>query len=419
MHIREPRDFEAVRSKRQTRHRFKKARHLLLVAVIAFISLTVVAYGAYLRPFPGVNAKAVTPTVAAEQLALSWPAVGQAAISVQDQGVMAETANQKPVPMASVAKVMTALTVLKKYPLKPGETGPTITMTETDVDRYNNYFNQGGSVVRVEAGEKMTEYQALQAIMLPSANNIADSLAVWAYGSMGAYHTAANQIAQSLGMTDSTFAGDASGLMPESVSTPHDAVLMGQAVLNNAVLKEIASQKTADLPLVGSVSNVNVFLGRGGITGIKTGNTDQAGGCYLFTATRTLPTGQTITTVGAVMAASSLGQAMTSSLPLLDSFYKGFSNVVAVPKGTVAARYTLPWNGKTVTAVTAQDTTVLNWRGSKITVKVSPTTLNAPKPAGTAAGTLTAHSTYGQATTAMILSEPLQPPNWHWRIVRK
>jgi serine-type D-Ala-D-Ala carboxypeptidase (penicillin-binding protein 5/6) len=255
--------------------------------------------------------------------------------------------------------------------------------------------------------------------MLPSANNIADSLAVWAYGSMGAYHTAANQLAQSLGMTDSTFAGDASGLLPESVSTPHDVVLMGQAVLNDTVLKEIAAQKTADLPVVGTVSNVNVFLGRGGITGIKTGNTDQAGGCYLFAATRTLPSGQSITTVGAIMAAPSLSQAMSSSLPLLDSFYQGFSEVVAVPKGTVAARYTVPWNGQTVTAVTARDTSLLNWRGSKVTVKVSTTALTAPQPAGTQAGTLIAQSSYGQATTPLILSTALQPPTWQWRIVRK
>jgi len=419
MHIREPRDFEAVRSKRQARHRVKKLRHLVLVGCIVLMTLTLLAYGAYLRPLPAVNAKTITPTVTAEQLALSWPAVGQAAIGVKDQGVMAETAAQKPVPMASVAKVMTALAVLKKHPLSPGETGPVLTMTEADVNRYNNYINQGGSAVRVEAGEQMTEYQALQAIMLPSANNIADSLAVWAYGSMGAYHTAANQLARSMGMTNTTLAGDASGLLPESVSTPHDLVLMGQAAIDNAVLKEIASQPTAVLPLVGTVTNVNVFLGRGGIVGLKTGNTDQAGGCYLFAATRKLPSGQSITTIGAIMAAPSLGQAMTSSLPLLDSFYQGFSNVVAVPKGTVVARYTLPWNGQTVAAVTAQDTTLLNWRGSKIGVKISTTALTAPQPAGAPAGSLVAQSTYGQATTQVVLSTALQPPTWQWRIFRK
>jgi D-alanyl-D-alanine carboxypeptidase (penicillin-binding protein 5/6) len=332
---------------------------------------------------------------------------------------MATTANQKPVPMASTAKVMTALAILKKYPLKPGETGPTITMTAADVDRYNNYINQGGSAVRVEVGEQMTEYQALQAIMLPSANNIADSLAIWAYGSMGAYLTAANQLSQSLGMTNSTFAGDASGLLPESVSTAHDLVLLGQAAMANSVLKEIAGQKTAVLPLVGTVSNVNVLLGRGGIIGIKTGNTDEAGGCYLFAATRTLATGQSITSIGAIMAAPSLGQAMTNSLPLLDSFYQNFSNVVVVPKGTVVARYSLPWNNQIVPAVTAQDATVLNWRGSKVTVKVSPTSQPVPQTSGAKAGTLLAQSSYGKSETSLVLANPIPSPPWQWRIWRK
>ena len=419
MHIREPRDFEAVRSQRQNRHRRKKARHLVRVAFIAAIAVCVVAYGAYLRPLPVLAAKTTIPTVTPEQVALSWPTVGQAAIGVQDQGVMAATAVQKPVPTASVAKVMTALAVLKKHPLKAGEAGPIITMTEADVALYNSYINQGGSAVQVVAGEQMSEYQALQAIMLPSANNIADTLAVWAYGSMSAYHTAANQLAQSLGMTQSTFAGDASGLLPESVSTARDLVLLGQAALKEPALKEIVAQKTAVLPVVGTVNNVNVLLGRAGIIGIKTGNTEEAGGCYLFAATRTLPSGQSITTVGAVAGANSLGQAMTSSLPLLDSFYQGFSSVVVVPKNTITARYTLPWNDQVVTAVTAQDTTVLNWRGSKVTVKASAVSLTAPQPKGKEVGTLTAQSTYGQTSTPLVISTAVPAPTWQWRIFRR
>ncbi len=419
MHIREPRDFEAVRSKRQNRYRLKKVRHLFLIAFVAVIALTLLAYGAYLRPLPVLAAKTVTPTVAAEQVALSWPAGGQAAIGAEGQGVMAATAVQKPVPTASVAKVMTALAVLKKHPLKTGEAGPTITMTEADVALYNSYVGQGGSAVQVVVGEQMSEYQALQAIMLPSANNIADTLAIWAYGSLPAYHAAANQLAQSLGMTQTTFAGDASGLLPETVSTAHDLVLLGQAAIKDVVLKEIMGQKTAVLPIVGTVSNVNVLLGRGGIIGVKTGNTEEAGGCYLFAATRTLPSGQSVTSVGAVMAAGSLGQAMTSSLPLLDSFYQNFVSQVVVPKNTVAARYTLPWNGQTVTAVTAQDTTVLNWRSGKVTVKVSAAHMSAPQVSGANAGTLTAQSSYGQTTTPLVLSSAIPEPAWQWRIFRR
>ncbi len=418
MHIREPRDFAAVKSKRRKRYQLKRASHLVWVACLVLVGLVIAAYGAYARPYPAVAAKTITPAVAADQVALSWPAVGQAAIGVQGQGVMAATNAQQPVPAASTAKVMTALAVLKKYPLKLGEQGPKIPITEADITRYNNYVAQDGSVVKVEIGEQITEYQALQAILLPSANNISDTLAVWAYGSMAQYHVAANQLAQNLGMTQSVFAGDASGLLPETKSTAHDLVLLGQEALNNPVLKQIVAQQTADIPVAGTVSNVNVFLGRGGIIGIKTGNTEQAGGCYLFAAERTLADGQKVTSVGAVMAAPNLGRAMTSSLPLLDSFYQGFTNVNVVPKGTVVGHYDAAWDKTSVTAVTAQDTKVLNWRGSKATVKVQLTSLSAPQAAGVQAGTISAQSNYGKTTTPVVLSTPLSAPNWRWRIVR-
>jgi D-alanyl-D-alanine carboxypeptidase (penicillin-binding protein 5/6) len=45
----------------------------------------------------------------------------------------------------------------------------------------------------VQLGEELSEYQALQALLLPSANNIAETLARWAFGSIDAYNAYANQ----------------------------------------------------------------------------------------------------------------------------------------------------------------------------------------------------------------------------------
>jgi D-alanyl-D-alanine carboxypeptidase (penicillin-binding protein 5/6) len=219
-------------------------------------------------------------------------------------------------------------------------------------------------------------------------------------------------------MTQTTFAGDAGGLLPETVSTAHDAVLLGQAALDEAVLREIVNQESAVLPLVGTISNVNTFLGRGGINGIKTGHTDQAGGCYLFSATRQLASGQTVTSVGAIIASRSLDQAMAAAGPLLDSFYKGFANVVVVPKGTVVGRYTPAWDPSPITAVTAQDTTVLTWRGTKASIKVQLKPLSAPQPAGITVGALLTQTKYAQTSTPIITASSLAPPTWFWRITR-
>lgn len=418
MNIREPHQYAKIRAERQTHHRHQKLRRYSLWALIGLLILSVITYGAYLRPLPKLKAKTVMPIVATEQVALSWPAKGQSAIGVQGQGVMAETDTQKAVPTASVAKVMLALAVLKKQPLQPGQAGPTLTLTATDVALFNKYQAIDGAVVKVVAGEQISLYQALQATLIPSGNNMADTLAIWAYGSMADYHTTANQLAQEYGMANSKFAGDASGFLPETVSTAHDLVLLGQKAMDNPVIKEIVAQPTAEVPVAGLIRNTNFMLGQNGIIGIKSGNTEQAGGCFLFAAERSLPTGQRVTVIGAIMGAPTFVAAATGAVPLLNSFYGGFAEVVVVPKNTEVARYSVPWGGQT-TVVTSQDTSVLTWRGSKISTTVQAAELKTPTPSGSSAGSLLIESPYGKAVTPIVTTQAVSQPTWQWRIIRR
>src|SRR5262249_13412703 len=107
-----------------------------------------------------------------------WPAYGQAAVQVGQSQVRAGP-NQDVAAIASVAKVMTAYLVLRDHPLRPGQDGPTITLTDDDVADTDRRRRQEESVVSIAAGEHLTERQALQALLLPSANNIAAVLARW------------------------------------------------------------------------------------------------------------------------------------------------------------------------------------------------------------------------------------------------
>src|SRR5256714_5055298 len=129
-----------------------------------------------------------------------WPAYGQAAVQLGQSQVRAGP-NQHEAPIASVAKVMTAYVVLRDHPLQPGEDGPTITLTDADVADTERRRRQQESVVSVVAGEQLTELQALQALLLPSANNIAAVLAHWDAGSASRFVARMNATARSLGMT--------------------------------------------------------------------------------------------------------------------------------------------------------------------------------------------------------------------------
>ncbi len=250
-----------------------------------------------------------------------WPTYGQAAFGAHDYGVLATSGQQKPFPMASVAKTVTALAILKQKPLTRGEQGPILTLTNADVAIYNRYVAQNGSVALVESGEQITEYQALQAIMLPSANNMAETLANWAFGSQADYVAYANNLVKSYGMTN-THIVDASGFSPGTTSTAQDLVLLGTRAMANPILAEIVAQTQATLPVAGLVRNVNYQLGENGVIGIKTGNTAEAGGCYLMAATRTFDAKHTLTLIVAVMGAPNLATAMRDSLAVLATSYQ-------------------------------------------------------------------------------------------------
>src|SRR5207248_82127 len=116
-----------------------------------------------------------------------WPARGQAAFVQAGQSQIQAGPNQHAAAIASLAKVMTAYLVLRDHSLRPGQDGPTITLTEADVADTDRRRRQEESVVSIAAGEQLTERQALQALLLPSANNIAGVLARWDAGSEGRF----------------------------------------------------------------------------------------------------------------------------------------------------------------------------------------------------------------------------------------
>ena len=288
-----------------------------------------------------------------------------------------------------------------------------ITITQADVKLYNDYLAKDGSVLPVKVGDQFSQYKALQAMMLPSANNIADTAASWSFGSVNEYVAFANTFVKSLGM-DQTTVADASGFSPKTVSTAEDLVILGQAVLANPVLAEIVNQKQAVFPDAGTLGNVNWLLGTDGIVGIKTGNTDEAGGCYLFSAKRTVD-GRQVTVVGAILGAPERNTAMGDSRVLIQAGDKGFETVVAVKAGQVVGRYNLPWGGS-VEAVSKEEIKTLNWKGKTLITDTGLSELTAPSPQNAEVGSIKAG--YDGKAVSVVLSQSTPVPSLAWRIFR-
>jgi D-alanyl-D-alanine carboxypeptidase (penicillin-binding protein 5/6) len=271
----------------------------IVVAAATFVAVRLAA------PLPAATVSINAPTTidvdAGTSPQIPVPEPGSFALATSLDGTVATHDATTMRPIGSVAKAMTALVVLGAHPLAPGASGPSLTMTAADVARYRQARAEGGSTVPVYAGEVLTERDLLLALLLPSANNIAETLAVWVSGNRTAFIDRLNAAAVALGMHDTHFA-DPSGFSTQTQSTAADLVVLARAVIANAALAELVTVRSAQLPDGTVLTNLDVLLDKQtGWLGIKTGWTGAAGGCLLFAARQTYAAGESMTVWGAIL----------------------------------------------------------------------------------------------------------------------
>jgi D-alanyl-D-alanine carboxypeptidase (penicillin-binding protein 5/6) len=238
-------------------------------------------------------------TVAGKPPVLAWPAGVQGAIAVGGIGWLSQVGPATSRPIASVAKIMTAYQVLLDHPLLPGADGPTILVRAADVARFHYDVATGQSTVPVALGEHLSERQALSALLLPSANNVATLLARWDAGSVAAFVARMNSTARSLGLHRTRYAGP-SGFNAHTVSTASDQVSLTAMALQNPTFTSIVDTPAVVLPVAGLVHNVNRLLGHDGIIGVKTGTSAAAGACLVFASVRQIA-GRRVVLIGALL----------------------------------------------------------------------------------------------------------------------
>jgi D-alanyl-D-alanine carboxypeptidase (penicillin-binding protein 5/6) len=228
--------------------------------------------------------------------ALGWPQQGQAAL-VLGNGRAAASPHEQPVPIASLAKVMTAYLTLKRYPLSGAQDGFTISVTGAEAQAAAQAIAQRQSVVAVRPGEQLTERQLLEALLIPSGNNIAQMLAALVAGSETRFLAEMNAEARALGMDRTTYT-DPSGFDPNTVSTAADQLHVFQRAMRFPVFRQIVSMPSVTLPVAGTLTNYNPLIAEG-YAG-KTGSDSAAGGCLAFFTHVTIG-GRRLTAVGVVM----------------------------------------------------------------------------------------------------------------------
>lgn len=316
-----------------------------------------------------VSGQAVIPG----HLELLWPRQGQAEVDISDIGTLGQYGPaDAPQPIASVAKTMTAYVILKDHPLAVGQQGPVIVVSAAEAGAYSAELAAGMSLVPVRAGERLTENQALEALMLPSANNIAHILARWDAGDDASFTAKMNEAANVLNMTHSNFT-DPSGYSPTSVSTAADLVKLGESAMVDPYFVHLVSERTAEIPVAGGVVNFNTLLGTLGVTGIKTGSTNEAGGCILFSA-RVSISGRSATLVGAVLGQDAadgkeLGLGLSVAEKLIRSAEQQLTTYTVAAAGVPVA--VLAGEGDGADLSPSSDVTVIGWPGLALHMTLS------------------------------------------------
>jgi D-alanyl-D-alanine carboxypeptidase (penicillin-binding protein 5/6) len=402
-------------------HRRVIAPRTFFALAVFEVALIVGGLGAfrYTRPIPALAVRTSFP--AAMEAAKSadpfpWPAQGQAALAVDGLGTVAiRPGNVKPVPIASTAKVMTALLILERHPLNAGEPGPTVTLTQDDVDRYQQAILQDQSALDVRVGERLTELDLLQGLLVASANNFAELLARWDAGSSAAFVAAMNARATVLGMTQTHFE-DPSGFSAKTVSTAADLLVLAQTAIANPVFASVVAQQQAVLPVVGAVPTTNVLLGQAGVIGIKTGETDEAGGCLVFAAD--VSTGQgTRRVLGVILGQKDRDEAFARTRLLLAAVPSWLVTTRVFARGQAAGALTSRW-GAAADVVAAGDLDVGGWGGETLTITVNVGAHSAPVVAGQKLGELSVRAGTRTARVALVASKDIPEPGLTWRLRR-
>jgi len=421
----DPAEPHTVIGARPAPHPLSRPAIVLLLGVVVGV-LAALAFGIYryVQPLPAITPVTSFPAnVAGAPVpgAFPWPASGQAAIAVDGVGLVATHGlDAGPQPIASTTKIMTALLILEHHPLASGQAGPSLTLTQADADAYSHAIAQDESAVHVEAGEKITERQLLEGLLLPSANNFAEILAAWDAGSEAQFVTAMNARAAALGMHDTHFE-DSSGFSAKTVSTAVDMLTLVQVAMRDPAFAAIVAQPDTMLPVVGKVQNYNELLGKDGVVGVKTGSTDQAGGCLIIAADRPDSTGQNhrvyVVVMGVQEDKDSLQNVFPDTKAILDAIPQWLVSRRVISANDVAGSYHAPWGGK-VDAVAAKDLTVTTWAGTPITDSVTLDAIKAPIGETSKVGEITVTAGGRTQRVDLVTGGGLPGPGLAWRLNR-
>ena len=457
----------AAVTERLQRTRRRRNRHRMIVTLA--VALVVLLASGGLIVAQRLNRPLAQPAIPSEHSSSfavpgttpsqPWPATGQAAVEIPSLGYARQSTLEGPVPIASLAKMATAVVILRDHPMTAGASGPSITVTADEANQFDVDLQNDETNIPLQTGETLTEQQLLEALMVGSANDAAYTLAVWDAGSVPGFVAKMNALASSL-RADQTHYTDPGGFDPGSVSTAADSLRIAAAGMAIPAFAAVVAMPSVTVPLAGVVQNIVKLVGTDGIVGVKSGYTSQAAGCMVLATYRTIR-GRPVLVLAAALAqleppppaptpsttapvapppstTSTTAPPATPVVPyspiqaqypllytgpivvrLLDASESAIVPVPVVTEGSVVRTARTDWGGvhHEVPAVATRSAWLLGLPGQRVAVTTAP---RSPSPRGSSPAVVgTARFTLGQQTETVPLRllHRLAEPTWWWKVL--
>ncbi len=313
-------------------------------------AVAAIAFAIVLISFPVSVAAAGPPRLDAKAWIL---------IDARDGSVVASKAPNRRLPIASTTKLMTAYLAL--HELKPNQ-----------MVAAPSYHPSASAEIELglRPGERMRVRDLLYGLLLPSASDAAETLAVGVSGSVPAFVTAMNQAARRLGLTNTRYANPIGLDDPNNYSSAHDLVRLASILLRNPLFARIVDTQSATLHSGDhprTVTSRNTLLGRAPwVDGVKTGHTLGAGYVLVGSGTQ-----DSTTLISAVLGTPSEFSRDADTLRLLDYGFSLYRPVQPVNPGEELASPKLDYRGDHLPLIAQRGLPIGVRQGQRVTTQVS------------------------------------------------
>ena len=201
-------------------------------------------------------------------------------------GRPAVSPHEQPVPIASLAKVMTAYLVLKHYPLHAGDSGRRFVVGQRRCRGHRDEAPRGS------VGRRCPRRRAAHRAGCPHGDPVAVR-----EQHRGARRASGRRQRRLLRRGDEPHrarAGDVAHDLHRSERLRRRAPSRPRSIScgwrgwwpKDETLAAMMATRSYWLPVAGEVTNTNTLLGQDGFVGMKTGSDDAAGGCFMFRSGR-------------------------------------------------------------------------------------------------------------------------------------